>query len=592
MITNDGKNIIAKYLIGDAPAYASFMALGCGRKPRPNVTTLSNVNTFLYTGTISSVSTTTTITGLSSTTGLLVGMTIARETGTGEFGGTPPIATIKSIDSSTQITVETTDSNTTGSITFFVMGTFSILQVEAVSALWEGARLSQISSTSGSLSTTGNAIVDKILSPTLIRVTPGSDTTKLSNAQLKIDTDPSIKSLEFESLRVPIISRGYVNDNGTNKIVLTAQLPSEERYEFTEIGIYSAGSNRSAGAFDSKTITAFAGTEAWEISADNTVSGPSLTNPLFQEYDISIINSANRITSEAPAIKIKASNGVFANDVRVARYERPRYLDNVYLLRGDTSFIYKQNSSFVIADNPKFLQLSGQVVDLTKNSSSDLLKLAFTVVSVDGPSIETPDNVYVVVEFSNSDGSQFAKMQVEVTPENYDLANNRYVVATKKLEELFYSSQFSWKTVNTIKIYASATKTIFITNKFGDGEVGRLTTNVAHNLVEGDTVFVSGCGTGFDGIRVVTAVPSATTFEFETDAVAIQQEVNPLGRLQQSSNAFYVALDALRLDNINTVNPLYGLVGYSIVQDSLQRTIVKSPNTTNFIEYRFVLDVT
>ena len=33
MITNTGKYIIAKYLLGQTPAYASYMALGCGPKP-------------------------------------------------------------------------------------------------------------------------------------------------------------------------------------------------------------------------------------------------------------------------------------------------------------------------------------------------------------------------------------------------------------------------------------------------------------------------------------------------------------------------------------------------------------------------------
>jgi hypothetical protein len=41
------------------------------------------------------------------------------------------------------------------------------------------------------------------------------------------------------------------------KLYLTAELPTEERYEISEIGIYSAGSNPSAGAYDSKTIFAF-----------------------------------------------------------------------------------------------------------------------------------------------------------------------------------------------------------------------------------------------------------------------------------------------------------------------------------------------
>ena len=63
--------------------------------------------------------------------------------------------------------------------------------------------------------------------------------------------DYSLKeSLDFEMFRVPIISRGFVNEDGSSKVVLTAEMPTEERYEITEVGIFSAGSNPVAGSFD------------------------------------------------------------------------------------------------------------------------------------------------------------------------------------------------------------------------------------------------------------------------------------------------------------------------------------------------------
>ena len=33
MITNSGKNILAKYLVGQTTSYASHIAIGCGTKP-------------------------------------------------------------------------------------------------------------------------------------------------------------------------------------------------------------------------------------------------------------------------------------------------------------------------------------------------------------------------------------------------------------------------------------------------------------------------------------------------------------------------------------------------------------------------------
>ena len=55
MITNTGKEIIAKYLMGTSPAYASYIALGCGARPRPNVTTVGTASSAGDVFTVSSV---------------------------------------------------------------------------------------------------------------------------------------------------------------------------------------------------------------------------------------------------------------------------------------------------------------------------------------------------------------------------------------------------------------------------------------------------------------------------------------------------------------------------------------------------------
>jgi hypothetical protein len=217
-------------------------------------------------------------------------------------------------------------------------------------------------------------------------------------------------------------------------------------------------------------------------------------------------------------------------------------------------------------------------------------------VSVNGSSSTiVPTDTFVIVEFANNNNTQVARMQIQINKDDYDLANNRYIVSTKKLEDLVYTtSQFSWKTINTVRIYASTTRDLPITRKEATGGVVTVTTgSVEHDLSVGDKVFISGVASGvqdFDGLKTVLSA-SGTTFTYATtSANAIDQVVS--GNFKTVDDRFYVALDALRVDNINTVNPLYGLIGYSIIQDELERSIVKSPNTTNFIEYRFVLDVT
>ena len=53
----------------------------------------------------------------------------------------------------------------------------------------------------------------------------------------------------------------------------------------------------------------------------------------------------------------------------------------------------------------------------------------------------------------------------------------------------------------------------------------------------------------------------------------------------------YVVLDAIRVENLNTYNAVYGMTGYSpIVNSSLP--IVKDPYVSNLIEFRYSLDVT
>jgi len=63
------------------------------------------------------------------------------------------------------------------------------------------------------------------------------------------------------------------------------------------------------------------------------------------------------------------------------------------------------------------------------------------------------------------------------------------------------------------------------------------------------------------------------------------------GEVNVPSNNYYIALDALRLENTQTVNPLYGLTGYAVVKNENQETVIKSPNTSNYVEFRFSIGV-
>jgi hypothetical protein len=335
------------------------------------------------------------------------------------------------------------------------------------------------------------------------------------------------ENLDFEMFRIPISSRGFVNEDGISKIVLTAELPTEERYEITEVGIYSAGSNPSAGAYDSKTVFAFTAGENWQYhtasaaSAINTISAP-LDDP---EDD-------NVITVEDPVFQTNADNSIFYKTSRANRYERCRFLNNTIFIQGDDADITISEDSgptedhFVIESGSNHIHLTGANVDFTRNSPIDELRLAFSLISKTGNSASVPDTVRVLIDFAETDtlGGESARFEAELIngtdPGEYDFTENRYFVISKQLQELYTTANFTWNAVSVVKIYAC--------------------------------VIDSG----------------------------------------SPSEDYYVALDAVRLENIATVNPLYGLTGYAVIQNVDAETIVKSPNTSNYVEFRFSVGVT
>ena len=603
MITNKGKNIIAKYLIGDAPAYASYIALGCGPKPRPEINektgvslatltgevTQGNLVGELYIAQIDQIS--------STTTGLVPGMDLKLESAPASASlGTK--SKIVSVDSLNRITVSSETANVGGTVVFSTSGIASILSVANTDGLWIGAGVlnDQFPREEDIVVTGVNRIRNRFT------ITPGPVDEITFPIALTIQTNPKKQALDFEMFRVPISSRGYVNDNGVNKIVLTAQLPTEERYEITEVGIYSSGSNSLARRYDSKVITAFSANENWQLVVKQEPVGqaaPAIAIQPIPEYRDNIAPDDNKINKTDPAIKTSTTNSLFLDSDRLAIYEKPRFLSNVIMLKSDSSKIFTnmldETSLLSTQGSSSYIQINGKAIDLSQNSTSDLLKVAFSIISIDNDLTAVPDFANIIVEFSNSASTQTARLEINADNNVLDFASNRYVVSEKRLEDIAYEGDsFSWRDVSVIKVYASATDRIEIASKEIDNGVATLTTSVNHNLEIGDLVSIFGSNDvdEFKGYKKVTATPSDNTFNFVTTEEDSDGEVDVDNAFVDTINKnFYVCLDAIRLDNVTTENPLYGLTGYSVVQNAEELTIIKSPNTNNYLEYRFILDV-
>jgi hypothetical protein len=328
------------------------------------------------------------------------------------------------------------------------------------------------------------------------------------------------KNLDFEMLRVPISSRGFVSEGGLDKIVFTAELPAEERYEITEVGIFSAKSNPSAGAYDSKTVFSFTNTENWNY---HTSASATAITSIATALDAS---NDNIISTSLKVFQTNADNSIFYKTSRAARYERCRFLNNVILMRGDDATLTVSGGHFVIGAGSNHIHYTRPNANFSQNSPTDELRLAFSVINKDGDSSLAPDTVRVLIDFSSTDdgSGEYARFEAEIVngtgTGEYDLDENRYVVISKQLQELYTSANFTWNAVTVAKIYVSA--------------------------IYGGAV----------------------------------------------SNNYYVALDSMRLENIATVNPLYGLTGYSVIQNPDSESIIKAPNTSNYVEFRFSIGVT
>lgn len=326
------------------------------------------------------------------------------------------------------------------------------------------------------------------------------------------------ESLDFEMFRVPISSRGYVFEDGVNKLVFTGELPSQEKYEITEIGIYSAGSNPSAAGFDSRNIVLFSQEEAWQSVTASTADIPVVSAALDSGDD-------NVIDVAYDVFQANSDNRIFYRNNRNDYHERCRFFNNVILVAGDFSSIKDATSSTDLSSAYHILK-TGTSINLSQNSLSDKIKIAFSVINKSASlTLSTPytgpDSVKIIVDFINTSTKKARLIfnVVDAGNASIDFSNNRYYAIEKNISDVVQEDGFSWADVTSLKIYACA---------------------VTSNAL---------------------------------------------------TDSYYIGLDAIRVENVTTQNPLYGLTAYTVVKNADEQPILKASNTNNYIEYRMSVGV-
>jgi hypothetical protein len=275
---------------------------------------------------------------------------------------------------------------------------------------------------------------------------------------------PNKDSLDFEVFRVPITSKGFIKEDGVEKIVFKAEMPSEQRYQITELGIYPAASNSVAGKYDSKLLVTFSPTEQWQYVLNGSASAVPYPNEAIDS------DSANDINNDIEDVLfINSDSTIFNGQDRKNRNEGPRFLNTSLMINGSASFL---SETFIPTVNSISLENSNINFDLGQNLPDDKLKIALSLVSKTGVTNANPDAVRIKVEFINNlsgvaIAAPKATLKILLTDADFtDEFDNvkRYIIVEKTLSQFVKDDNFSWSNVNYIRIYA----TVIVSNNPSD----------------------------------------------------------------------------------------------------------------------------
>lgn len=483
MITNDGKEVISKFILGQVPAFATHLSIGCGATPL----TLSDS----YPSTA-----------------------IAKQRMDFEMARVP-ISSKGFVDDS---------------VTYLINN-------KALTA-----NIATLTTTATHDITVGETVIisgiDTIFDGQYI-VTATNAPTNTTFSYSRINADITSASIPSPYANA-IVSR--------TKVSLTAELPTADRYEITEVGLWSSGNNSLAAKYDSRMVFNFS--QNWFKHDSSGV----ITTPTT--YTLGTPSSADMPSSVASETVFYALTNdiLFQNSTRKLRKEGPRYLNTTLLARGDLSTIAPAAGGSWTTTTLKndwvgsgsHIHINDINFDISGNNASDITKLAFSIVDklATGANI---DNVKILVEFFKNESTtttNYAKMQIYVPGAAYSgtqyLNDNKYYVASATLSQNIDYSNYDTGTslVSTlskpyIRFYTSST--------FSPGEIRMC--------------------------RIYVSITASST----------------------PSTNHYVCFDGLRIDS-TVENPVYKMCGYSIVRKD-GKPISKIANTNNYVDFRFSLGV-
>jgi hypothetical protein len=467
MITKKGLEIMSKYMLGHTQSYATHIAIGCGAEP-----------------TIDSALIFTPITRELVSDGGTAKATLTFTSHNFQAGEKVVISGIGSYFDGTHTIQETTSTSisyysgfaypTVSAVLFNSTTDLATITTNVDNHFEVGDFLAFISI--AGLDTSVHYPIRQIISPTQFVVYDASSsggatgtidfapTTFASNycragtVQKQLDK----RALTFEMERFPITVRGIKNINGVTNLLFSADIPTQERYGMTEIGVFSGLSNSvTFDSADSKSLLLFTEAEPWQIHGASTTDVATYTNAI----SVGVNSDLSPGLLAEDATFIKSSNSMFLAEGRVSALEQPRMYDSTLVIGGDltpSANIVYIDPSAIPDSTAKHIHLitKTNLFDFSKNNAEDTLTLAFSLLKANataGAETTDPTNLAIKVVFTNeSPGAQksamFSITEEALTSINSDYTK-RYYVITRKLNQLVQEEGFSWMNVDAVKIF-------------------------------------------------------------------------------------------------------------------------------------------
>jgi len=242
------------------------------------------------------------------------------------------------------------------------------------------------------------------------------------------------------------------------RIVFKGELPTNQRYEMTEIAVYPAANNTLAANYDSRIVAGFLTTEGWTyhdvspslVESDNTI--PFVTTSIADTSGV--IGSATFLdpvsASVADALFINSNNEALTFFERLERYEPTRFYNRCLVVPGDmTSF---SDDNMTLVGKQRYIFTNSIRLDLNENSPDDVIKFALSVISSDLVAVTPPSKVRLRFEFLDSLSGDSAVATELLT--SGDLSAGRYKILSKQLKDFDLGTNFSWGRIDGIVIYA------------------------------------------------------------------------------------------------------------------------------------------